>query len=103
MPPPPPVKPPKKTKEEINAEREKRAKVFYKSLVPFVDIYGKDMIRAFYDYWVEPNKSGSRMRFEMEKTWETSKRLGTWERNNFNGKHKEPESRGFKAHPAISN
>ena len=103
LPPQPPVKPPKKTKEEIKAEREKRAKVFYKSLIPFVDIYGKDMIRAFYDYWVEPNKSGTRMRFEMEKTWETSKRLGTWERNNFNGKHKEPESRGFKVHPAISN
>jgi hypothetical protein len=36
------------------------------------------MLRAFYDYWSELNKSGAKMRWEMEKTWELSRRLATW-------------------------
>lgn len=55
-----------------------RKEAFYKSLIPYVDKYGKDMIRAFYDYWTELNKSETKMRFELQKTWEVSKRLATW-------------------------
>lgn len=36
------------------------------------------MIRAFFDYWSELNKSGTKMRYELEKTWELPKRLVTW-------------------------
>ena len=36
------------------------------------------MIRAFFDYWSELNKSETKMRYELEKTWELSKRLATW-------------------------
>lgn len=65
-------------------EMMKRKQAFYESLVPFVVSRGGDyppeMIRAFFDYWSEPNKSGTRMRYEMEKTWETSRRLCTWAR-----------------------
>ena len=51
---------------------------FYQSLVPYVGKYPKDMIRAFFDYWSELNKSETKMRYELEKTWELSKRLATW-------------------------
>ena len=62
-----------------------RAKNFYDSLVPFLESYPKAMIRSFYDYWSEPNKSKTKMRFELEKTWETSRRLSTWaHREGFN-------------------
>lgn len=57
---------------------EKRNKSFYDSLVPFVDVYGKELIRAFFDYWTEPNKSKTKMRFELEKTWDVKRRLNTW-------------------------
>lgn len=60
------------------ATLEQRTKVFYDSLVPFVEVYGKEMIRAFYNYWTEPNKSKTKMRFELEKTWDVSRRLVTW-------------------------
>ena len=60
-------------------EREKK---FEQSLVPFVisrgGTYEPTMIRAFFNYWTERNKSGTKMRFELEKTWETAKRLQTW-------------------------
>jgi len=71
-----------KSKEDIAAAREKRAKAFYDSIVPFLAQYPKEMLREFYEYWTEPTKSGTQMRFELERTWSLSRRLGTWDRNN---------------------
>lgn len=55
-----------------------RKEKFYASLVPFVDKYGKDMIREFFDYWSEMNRSKSKMRYEQQTTWELERRLKTW-------------------------
>lgn len=55
-----------------------RKKQFYDSLVPYVEKYGKEMIREFFDYWTETNKSRTKMRFEQQPTWETALRLATW-------------------------
>jgi hypothetical protein len=44
--------------------------------------YGKDMINDFFLYWVEPSKSGKKMRFELEKCWDLNRRLRTWSKNN---------------------
>ena len=60
---------------------EKRKTDFYNSLIPFLQQYPKELIRAFFDYWSEFNKSRTKMRFEGEKTWETDKRLMTWANN----------------------
>lgn len=76
------VNKPKKTKEEIAAATEKRKKKFGQDLVPYVATYGKDMIRKFYDYWSETNKSKTRMRCETEKTWDLNLRLQNWARRN---------------------
>lgn len=67
---------------DLQAKCKKREKDFENSLIPFVSsrggVYEPTMIRAFFNYWTEKNKSGTKMRFELEKTWETSKRLQTW-------------------------
>lgn len=55
-----------------------RKKEFYDSLVHYVERYGKAMVRDFFDYWSELNKSETKMRFETNKTWEVAKRLATW-------------------------
>lgn len=34
----------------------------------------------FFEYWTEPNKSGSKMRWELEKTWDLKRRLQRWAR-----------------------
>ncbi len=57
-----------------------RTEKFKDELTPFVEKYGKDMIFAFFDYWSEPNPSKTKMKFEMQKTWDIAKRLRTWER-----------------------
>lgn len=59
----------------------KREQDFYETLVPFFDDYGKEMVEAFFRYWSEPNKSLTRMRFELEKTWDVKRRLRTWSDN----------------------
>jgi|TARA_R100000458_G_scaffold56698_1_gene61900 hypothetical protein len=46
--------------------------------------YTKELRRAFFDYWTEPNKSKTKMRFELEKTWDTGRRLARWANNSFN-------------------
>lgn len=71
----------KKTKDEIKSDTDKRRKEFYKSLIPFVNTYGKEMVREFYDYWSESNKSGSKMRYEQEPTWDLARRLVRWSNN----------------------
>jgi hypothetical protein len=62
---------------------EKKQKDFYSELIPYTATYGKDMVRLFYDYWREPNKSKTRMKWESEKTWDLVLRLKRWDKNNF--------------------
>ena len=76
------VKPTRVNKEQ---EMKSREREFYNVLVPFVNTYGREMIREFFDYWSEPNKSHSKMRFEQERTWDLSRRLQTWEKRSRNG------------------
>lgn len=63
-----------------------RQQNFHDSLKGYVEQYGKDTIRAFYDYWSEPNKTNTRMRFELQKTWSLVGRLRTWQRRSKNEK-----------------
>lgn len=60
------------------ATLQERESKFYESLIPYVGIYGKEMIRAFFDYWSQPNKSKTKLGFEMEKKWDLAKRLALW-------------------------
>lgn len=69
---------------------EERKENFRLLLVEYVDEYGKDMVREFFDYWSEPNKSKKKMRFEGEKYFHIGRRLGTWRQNN--SKFKKPET-----------
>jgi hypothetical protein len=57
------------------------------------------MLNEFYFYWTEKNKSGSKMKFEMEKTWDTKRRLGTWKRNS---KRFEPEEEKLTVHLPLN-
>ena len=61
---------------------EKRKLKFADTLKPFLSIYGKEMLNDFYRYWSEPNKSGTKFKMEMEKTWDLERRLEMWSRRN---------------------
>ena len=65
----------KKTKEE---EMIARANSFGLTLNDFTNNDNREEIIKFWNYWTEPNKSKSKLRFEMERTWDTQKRITTW-------------------------
>ena len=92
--PPAPPKEEKKQKKEKNthttahahekkpAEKlEERRRQFLATLTPYHERYGQEMVTQFGDYWTEPNRSMTRMRFELQRTWNTPLRLATWARN----------------------
>ena len=45
------------------------------------DDYEESILNGFIDYWTEPNKSNTKMKYELNKTWETKRRLKTWANN----------------------
>lgn len=70
----------KKGKNGKNDIKEREQK-FRDQLKPFINNpYPVEMIESFYNYWTEPNKSGTQMKFEMQSTWELKRRLNTWDR-----------------------
>jgi len=57
---------------------ESRKLKFANSLKVYLDIYGKDTLNDFYRYWSESNKSNTKFKMELERTWDTKGRLETW-------------------------
>ena len=71
----------------------KRISDFKESLYPYCKpkgIYDKETVKEFFEYWSELNKSKTKMKWELQQTFEISKRLATWLKNedkfNKNGK-----------------
>ncbi len=69
----------KPTSSEEMIQREidlaERRKAFVKTIEPFVSIYGQEKCNAFYKCWAETNKSKTKMRWELQPTWEIGKRI----------------------------
>lgn len=54
---------------------------FYDEIAKHQSLFSKEILRNFFDYWKEKNATGKKMRFQLERTWETKNRLETWQRN----------------------
>jgi hypothetical protein len=68
---------------EKEQDIEERRKNFYESIgSTYSDKYPKEMLLAFCNYWTEYNEGGKRMKFEMQKVFNTAMRLVTWNNNN---------------------
>ena len=68
---------------------EARKRCFKETLRPHLQDYGAEMLKDFYEYWTEPNKSGTKFRQEMEKAWDLKRRLSTWASKDKNFKPKQ--------------
>jgi ATP-dependent Lon protease len=75
----------KESKEYITATKvatlEDRKTEFRNKIAEYVQVYPKEMLRSFFDYWTECNDNGKKMRFEMQKVFELKKRLSKWASN----------------------
>ena len=47
----------------------------------------------FFDYWTETNKSGTKMRWELEKTWDLNLRIKRWVKQSWKGSSKKTTSK----------
>ena len=79
----------------INNNIEIRNENFKKLLIPFKQTYSIELLKAFFDYWTEPNHTKTKMRFELEKTFDVERRLTTWKKrdNNFSNKQQIKQDR----------
>lgn len=78
----------KKEEKRIENNIEDRKLKFASTLSPFLLTYGKDLLNEFYAYWAEPNKSNTKFKQELEKTWDLKSRLSRWARNDKNFQRK---------------
>ena len=69
------------TTKQLNNDIESRKLKFASTIKEFKDDYPDEMRKAFYDYWTEPNKSNTKFRMELQKTWSLERRLKTWANN----------------------
>lgn len=82
-------------KEEIKVDKKREDDIegrklkFAYAIKEFNNQYDSVMLREFYEYWTEPNKSKTKFRQELEKTWDLERRLRTWaSREKFSAKNK---------------
>lgn len=66
--------------EDINRDEKiiKKEAKFKSEVFEFTGKYNEAMLNKFCTYWTEPNKSKTKMRFELEKVFDISRRLATW-------------------------
>ena len=94
----------KEKKEVIKPEN--REANFKDSVFSFSEKYEVKMLESFFNYWAEWNQKKTKMKFELQATFEISKRLATWaanqikfdnQKNNQNGTQftKASSSNGF--------
>jgi len=83
-----------KVKETLINSIDSRKLKFSSTLEPYLETYGRSLLNDFYSYWTEPNKSKTKFKQELEKTWSLERRLSTWANNdkNFNYGKKQPRN-----------
>lgn len=77
-----------------------RKRDFTKSLQPYLDEFGKDLLNNFYEYWTEHGENDRKMRFEKQKSFGIKRRLTTWKKNDkgfANEKTRTNNRKGFKS------
>jgi hypothetical protein len=69
----------------LTAEQKKG--MFIETMKPFVDQYERDMLNKFYRYWTK--EEGTRLKYELQETWNLAQRLSNWKRNDEEYKRKQ--------------
>ena len=67
----------KQTKRNLDSVTNK----FLIEVSAFKELYSVEMLEAFVEYWTEPNKSKTKLRYELQKTFDIARRLKTWNKN----------------------
>ena len=63
--------------------------LFAEQIKPYSSKYSSQMLNDFYVYWSEPNQAKTKLKYQMQETWDLSGRLATWKRIERNDKPKQ--------------
>ena len=55
---------------------------FYTDVMQHYTEYDKNVLETFIMYWTEPNRSKTKLRYELQPTFDIKRRLATWIKNN---------------------
>ncbi len=66
---------------------EERRKLFWKEVLEYRRKYPENMLRDFFLYWSEKDKKGTKMKYELQKTWELGLRIAKWNNNSYGSKN----------------
>ena len=73
-------------KEAVKRDLDSITEQFTNSVMEYKETYTDNVLDGFISYWTEPNRSGTKLRFELQQTFEVSRRLKTWNTNQENFK-----------------
>lgn len=59
--------------------------IFKIEIKEYSEQYDINLLKDFYNYWSEPTNDKKKIRKDLEKTWDTGRRLSTWFKNSSNG------------------
>ena len=65
-------------KQSTTTKNNKNEKEFKEEILSYSNEYDNFILKDFFNYWSEWNKSETKMRWQLEKTWQTGRRLSTW-------------------------
>lgn len=70
---------------KVKLTLEERSENFKIEVKKFTN-YDIDLLKSFYNYWSETNSQKTKMKYEMQETFDISRRLATWKNNDKNFK-----------------
>ena len=65
---------------KVKLSLEERSQNFKIEIKKFTN-YDIELLKSFYNYWSEPNNQKTKMKFELQETFDISRRLATWKNN----------------------
>jgi len=68
-------------KDSVKKTIEDRKGLFRTRLVVYLSDYSESFLNDFFEYWSEHGERDKKMRFEKETSFDISRRLKTWKRN----------------------
>jgi len=66
---------------------DQKREMFIETMKPFVNEYDREMLNKFYRYWTK--EEGTRLKYELQDTWNLAQRLSNWKRNDEEYKRKQ--------------
>ncbi len=82
--------------DKLSLKREK----IWRLLTSYIEKYGEQMVKNFFNYWTETTPDNTKMRFELQKTWDWGRRLEKWSsnerQNQTGGAARSPSTPGMK-------